>query len=250
MPPSFFDTPSGDRIAFHRIAGASPGVMFLGGFMSDMTGTKAMALEQHCRERGRAFLRFDYQGHGASEGVFAEGTIGRWKRNALDMLDAETQGRQVIVGSSMGGWLALLLARERRERVAGLIGVAAAPDFTEDLLWARLSVDERRRIEMEGKIRVPSEYGDSPYTITRMLIEEARAHLVLRAPLPLFCPLRLLHGMRDADVPWTLALRLARHLEAADVQVTLMPKADHRISDPASLEALRRILDAIATTAM
>jgi pimeloyl-ACP methyl ester carboxylesterase len=228
----------GATIAYRRIAGASPGVIFLGGFRSDMTGTKATALERHCRETGRAFLRFDYFGHGASSGAFADGTIGRWADDATAVLDGLAAGPQVLVGSSMGGWIMLLAALRRPERVAGLVGVAAAPDFTEDLMWARYDETARGELVTKGIRYEPSEYDAEPYPIAHRLIEEARRRLLLRASIAVRCPVRLLHGMRDADVPWQTALRIAERVESENVEVTLVKDGDHRLSRDADIARL------------
>ena len=235
----------GATIAYRNSAGKSPGVVFLGGFASDMTGTKAGALEAACREAGRAYVRFDYSGHGASSGRFEDGTIGRWTEDALAVLDAVCEGRQVLVGSSMGGWIMVLAALARPDRVAGLIGIAAAPDFTEDLMWAGFGQDARRALETDGVWHEPSATGETPLAITRALIDEGREHLVLRGPIAIACPVRLIHGMKDSDVPWTVSLRLAEALPSADVVLTLVREGDHRLSEPADLERLRRTLDAL-----
>jgi pimeloyl-ACP methyl ester carboxylesterase len=238
----------GATIAFRRSAGSGPGVVFLGGYKSDMTGTKAMALEAHCRARGLAFVRFDYQGHGASSGRFEDGTIGLWAADAVEVLDRLTEGPQILVGSSMGGWLMLLAALARKERVAGLVGIASAPDFTQDLIWEGLDTQARARLETEGAIREPSAYGD-PYVYTRALIEDGRRHLLLRGTIPLDCPVRLLHGMRDDDVPWQTSIRLAERLAAEDVRVTLVKDGDHRLSRDRDLALLMRSVDEVAALA-
>lgn len=237
-PPDTLRGRDGVSIAYHRTRGKSPGVVFMGGFMSDMTGSKATTLEAFCRARGQAFLRFDYQGHGASSGRFEDGAIGVWARDALAAFDALTDGPQILVGSSMGGWIALLTARQRRGRVAGLVGIAAAPDFTEDLLWAVLPPDKRDELTRTGVLHVPSEYSERPYSITLKLIEDGRRHLLLRAPLDLTCPVRLLHGMRDPDVPWQRSLQLADALVSADVRVHLVKDGDHRLSREQDLKLL------------
>ena len=171
--------------------------------MSDMTGTKAQALDRFCAARGQAFLRFDYFGHGASSGAFKDATVGRWKADALAVLDDLTEGPQVLVGSSLGGWIMLLAALARPQRVRALVGIAAAPDATEDLMWAELGTEQRAALLRDGFLRLPSEYDPAGYIYTRALIEEGRQHLVMRTLIPLACPVRLLHGMRDPDVPWT-----------------------------------------------
>ncbi|MGE5768241.1 MAG: alpha/beta hydrolase [Bacteroidota bacterium] len=227
-------------------AAGRPGVVFLGGFMSDMSGTKAVALEAWARRRGRAFLRFDYRGHGASSGRFEDGTIGDWAGDAVAALDALTEGPQILVGSSMGGWIMLLAALERPRRVASLVGIAAAPDFTEDLIWARATPEQRRAIETVGYIDNPSSYSGTPYRITRRLIEKGRDHLLLSRPIPLTCPVRLIHGLEDLDVPWQTSLRLAAALESTDVEVTLVKGAAHRLSEPADIARLERVIETLS----
>jgi pimeloyl-ACP methyl ester carboxylesterase len=212
--------------------------MFLGGFRSDMTGTKAAFLHARAEATGRAFLRFDYSGHGQSDGRFADLTVSDWVQDAAAVLDALTDGPQVLVGSSMGGWIALLLARARHDRIAGLVGIAAAPDFTEDLMWAGWDAATRARLLAEGRIEEPSDYAPDPYLITRALIEDGRRNLVLCDALHLPFPVRLLHGTADADVPMDHALKLFRHATGPDIRLTLVKGADHRMSDPGSLALL------------
>ena len=234
-------------MAYRRRQGRSPGVVFLGGFMSDMTGTKAQALDRFCAARGQAFLRFDYFGHGASSGAFKDATVGRWKADALAVLDDLTEGPQVLVGSSLGGWIMLLAALARPQRVRALVGIAAAPDATEDLMWAELGTEQRAALLRDGFLRLPSEYDPAGYIYTRALIEEGRQHLVMRTPIPLACPVRLLHGMRDPDVPWKTSLALAENLESRDVAVTLVKDGDHRLSTDEDLALLTRTLEPLLT---
>lgn len=235
--PDYLDTDQGRRIAYHRTDGSGPGVVFLGGFRSDMTGTKAQYLEDWVRAQGRAFLRFDYSGHGQSSGRFEEGCIGDWAADAMAAVAALTKGPQVLVGSSMGGWIALLLARKMPERLAGLVTIAAAPDFTEDSMWAGFDAEQQVALEGEGQIALPSEYGD-PLIITKRLIEDGREHLVLRDPLALPFPVRMLQGTADADVDMSVALRLLDHARGEDIRLSLVKGADHRFSDPACLEMI------------
>ncbi|HTR17519.1 MAG TPA: alpha/beta hydrolase [Acetobacteraceae bacterium] len=233
------DRGDGTELAYILTEGSGPTVVFLPGFRSDMTGDKATALAADCAAAGRAMLRLDYSGHGASGGRFEDGTIGIWTKDALTLIDRLTQGQLLLVGSSMGGWIALLAALARPDRVAGLVGIAAAPDFTETLIWQTLPPARRARLLETGAIEAPSAYGP-PYAITRALIEDGRARLLLNAPIPLACPVRLLHGQRDADVPWQTALRIAESLHAEDVRVTLVKDGDHRLSRPRDLTLLRR----------
>ncbi len=234
--------PDGTPLAYRRIAGRGPGVLFLGGFNSDMTGTKAAALAEWAQRTGRGFCRFDYAGHGASGGEFAEGTIGRWAADATMVLDALTEGPQILVGSSMGGWIAALLARARPARVAALVGIAPAPDFTEDLMWENFPADVRAAIARDGVWHRPSEYGED-YPITRALIEDGRRNLVLREKLPFAFPVRILQGMRDLDVPWRHAQRFVEAIEGDDVRLTLVKDGDHRLSRPQDLALLLREIE-------
>lgn len=239
----FLTTPQGRRLAYERRAGRGPGVVFLGGFKSDMQGTKALYLQDWAARTGRAFLRFDYSGHGQSSGAFLEGAIGDWFEDALAAVQALTEGPQVLVGSSMGGWISLLLARALPARVAGLVGIAAAPDFTEDSMWAGFTPAQRAALAAEGRVVLPSDYDPAGYVITRRLIEEGRGRLVLRDPLPLPFPVRLLQGTADSDVPPAVALRLLDHATGPDIRLTLVKGADHRFSTP---ECLALIEAAIA----
>jgi len=239
------DTKQGRSLAFEQTPGAGPGVMFLGGFKSDMSGTKAQFLSDWAYEQGRAFLRFDYSGHGQSSGDFLDGAIGDWYQDALAVLDGLTEGPQVLVGSSMGGWIALLLARARPERVAALVGIAAAPDFTEDSMWEGFDETQRADLAGQGFVDLPSDYSDEPYRITRRLIEDGRRHLVLRAPLRLPFPVRLLQGTEDTDVPLAVALRLMEHADSPDLRLTLVKGADHRFSEPENLALLAQTLEAL-----
>jgi pimeloyl-ACP methyl ester carboxylesterase len=235
------DRGDGVELAWSRLEGRGPTVVFLPGYGSDMTGDKATALAAFCEARGQAMLRFDYSGHGASGGVFLDGTIGTWAADTLAALDRLTEGPVVLVGSSMGGWIALLTALARRERVAALVGIAAAADFTETLMWPAMSFEQRAVLMEHGVIYRPSQYGN-PTPITRALIEDGRNHLVLGGTIPLTCPVRLLQGQADPDVPWEMALRIADELEGGDVQVTLVKDGDHRLSRPQDLALLQRTL--------
>ena len=218
-------------------------MVFLGGFRSDMTGTKASFLEEYCRRRGHSYVRFDYFGHGASSGDLALGTIGRWTEDAVAVLDELTDGRQILIGSSMGGWIMLLAALARPERVCALVGIAAAPDFTEDLVWPRLDAAQRKELQETGAVTLPSQYSPIGYTHPLGLFEDGRRHLVTRAEIPLACPVRLLHGMLDDAVPWQTSLRLAERLQSRDVAVTLVKEGDHRLSRGADLARLAATLD-------
>ena len=217
-------------------------MVFLGGFTSDMTGIKATMLDCWCRERGQAFVRFDYSGHGASSGQFADGTIGRWAEEAMAILDQLTEGPQILIGSSMGAWLMLLTALARPKRIAGLLGLACAVGFTHYLLWDRLNDPLRERLRREKVISLPSPYGE-PYIITLNLIEEAERHRLLNRPeLPIQGPVRLIHGMGDADVPWRISLEVAGKLASPDVRVILVKDGEHTLSRDQDLRLLTRTL--------
>jgi len=250
--PAFIEVGPGSavrRIAIRARAGSAPGLLWLGGFNSDMKGTKALALDAWAAEHGRACVRFDYSGHGESGGKFIEGTIGRWLEESLAVFEQFCRGPQVVIGSSMGGWMALLLARELAKRsngasLAGLILIAPAPDFTEELMWKGFSPAIRQEIESKGVWMRPSEYGDGPpYPITRALIEEGRHHLLLGGSIEVGCPVRILQGAKDPDVPWQHAFRLAHRLPADDVVLTMIQDGDHRLSRP---QDIARIIAAVA----
>ena len=240
--PRMLNRSNGETIAYHFIPGKSPGVLFLTGFMSDMTGSKALCLEEFCREQGRAFLRFDFFGHGASSGSFTDGTIGRWADDAVAVLDRLTEGPQVLVGSSMGGWIMLLAALRRSERVAGMLGIAAAPDFTEDLLHEAFNDEQMAALERDGVVYMSSDYSPESTPFTRELIEDGRRCLLLRQEIPLDCPVRLIHGLRDPDVPWETSLRLSRMLRGDDVEISFVKSGEHRLSEPHDLARLTRTL--------
>lgn len=242
--PSYHHSAEGRRIAYHLTPGKAPGVVFLGGFMSDMEGTKALALETWAKRTGRGYLRFDYSGHGQSSGSFTEGCIGDWARDARGLIEAVTDGPQVLVGSSMGGWISAILTGEMAQYIAGFVGIAAAPDFTEDSMWRDFSDLERANLMAEGEVRLASDYGD-PYPITRRLIEDGRAHLVLRKPLPMPFPVRLLQGTEDDAVERAVALRLLDHIDGDDVALTFVKGADHRFSSPACLALVERAVEEV-----
>jgi pimeloyl-ACP methyl ester carboxylesterase len=235
--------PDGATIAYRRLAGAAPGIVFCGGFRSDMTGNKALFVEDYCRKTGRAYVRFDYFAHGASSGDFADGTISRWRDDAVAIIDSLTEGPQIVIGSSMGGWIMVLAALARPARVAALVGIAAAPDFTADLLPRRLSEAQLRELHERGRLVLPSEYDPAGYLYTKALVDDGNRNLVLRGTIPLTCPVRLLHGMADASVPWQHSLKLAGRLAGDDVTVTLVKDGDHRLSRAQDLARLARVLD-------
>lgn len=238
--------PEGHELAYTLEHGTEPTVVFLPGLRSDMAGAKATFLAAHCRRAGRAFLRFDYRGHGRSDGEFVDHVIGDWHADTMLVLDRLTPGAVILVGSSMGGWQALLAARRLGPRVQGLIGIAAAPDFTARLIEPALSPADRTMLEREGALRVPNAYG-LPLTLTRRLLEDGRDHLVLEETIPIDCPVHLLHGQEDREVPWTTALDLAAHLRSKAVTVELVKDGDHRLSRPADLDRLGQAVDRVAS---
>lgn len=242
-------TLNGRRIAYHRLDGAGPCLVFLGGLKSDMEGTKAVHLEAWARARGQAFLRFDYSGHGQSSGTFEEGCIGDWAEDTATVIDALTEGKVVLAGSSMGGWQALLYARDHSTRVAGLVTIAAAPDFTEDGYWASFTDDQKLALERDGQIEMPSDYMD-PYIITRRLIVDGRDQLVLRAPLELPFAVRMLQGTADTAVSMDRATTLLDHASSPDMRLTLVKDADHRFSDGSCMVMIEAaILEVMGETA-
>jgi pimeloyl-ACP methyl ester carboxylesterase len=251
QPPAFIEVGKDEaarRIAVRARKGAAPGLFWLGGFNSDMQGTKALALDAWAAEHQRACVRFDYSGHGESGGAFIDGTIGRWLEESVAVFEQFCRGPQVVIGSSMGGWMALLLAREIAKRdgsrasLAGLVLIAPAPDFTEALMWNRLSPEARHDIETQGVWLRPSQYG-APYPITRALIEDGRNHLLLGSAIDVGCPVRILQGAQDPDVPWKHAFALAHRLPKDDVVLTVIQDGDHRLSRP---QDIARILAAVA----
>jgi pimeloyl-ACP methyl ester carboxylesterase len=249
QPPTFIEVGQGSaarRVAARARAGSAPGLFWLGGFNSDMQGTKALALDAWAAGQGRACVRFDYSGHGESGGAFIDGTIGRWLEESLAVFEQFCRGPQVVIGSSMGGWMALLLAREMAKRtgpsLAGLVLIAPAPDFTEVLMWNAFSPEVKQEIETKGVWLRPSQYG-APYPITRALIEEGRNHLVLGSAIDVGCPVRILQGAQDPDVPWRHAFALAHRLPADDVVLTMIQDGDHRLSRP---QDIARLIAAVA----
>jgi pimeloyl-ACP methyl ester carboxylesterase len=249
-------------IAVRAQAGAPPGLFWLSGYKSDMKGTKAAALAQWAERAGRACVRFDYSGHGESGGAFTDGTIGRWLADSLAVFDACCRGPQIVVGSSMGGWLALLLVRELRRRsalhaaphageggagvaasIAGMVLVAPAVDFTEELMWKRFTPEIKRELAENGVWERPSAYAAEPYLVTRQLIEEGRNHLLLGGLIETGCPVRILQGVEDPDVPWQHAKALVSRLPRDDVVLTLVKDGDHRLSRPQDIE---RLIGAVA----
>lgn len=236
--------PNGYDIAYVRTEARDkslPGVVFMGGYRSDMDGTKALFLEAECAARGQGFVRFDYGGHGRSGGDFKEGTIGIWTDDALAVIDQLTQGPQILIGSSMGGWISMLCAIERPDRVKGIIGLAAAPDFTREVK-AQMTDDHRAQIAAKGYFEEPNDYAPEPYIFTRKLLEDGEARCLLEGDIPLSIPVRLIQGMQDADVAWQKAHRIKNALKGADTAVFLVESGDHRLSRPEDLALLGRVL--------
>lgn len=221
------------------------GLTWLGGFKSEMTGTKATALAAWAQAANRHLLRFDYYAHGASSGDFTRATVTRWRDDALAAIDSLAEGPQVLIGSSMGGWMALLAALARPERVKGLVLIAPAPDFTEELMWKGFSSEIKAALERDGIYREPSDYADEPHEITMRLIEDGRNHLLLGKPIPLAMPVRILQGMADPDVPWQHAMRLLERLEGTDVTINLSKSGDHRLSTPADIARLTQTIETL-----
>ena len=243
MPDSatrFLRRENGTSLAYFRLEGESPGLMFLGGFRSDMSGTKASALEAHCRKVGRAYVRFDYGGHGESSGKFEEGTIGEWAEDALAILDEVARGPQVLVGSSMGAWMMLLCALARPERVKGLVGVASGPDFTDGFKKHRLTEEMERELDERGYVmHAPNIWGE-PYPFTKKLLDEGDKHLLLRGEIEVTCPVRLIHGMLDETISWEVSLKLTEVLKSDDVRFMLVKDGGHRLSRDADIELIIR----------
>jgi pimeloyl-ACP methyl ester carboxylesterase len=254
--PQFLEVGAGPLrrpIAFRRRAPARsgpPGIVWLAGFKSDMSSAKASVLDEHCARRGQALLRFDYSGHGASGGRFEDGTLSRWLEESLAAIRGQTSGPQILAGSSMGGYLALLVARALADageapRLHGMVLVAPAVDFTETLMWARASEADRRALIDNGVWERPSAYSEEPYRITRDLIEDGRRHLLLGRTVRSYCPARILQGMRDEDVPYRHALTLVEHMAADPVTLTLIKDGDHRLSRPQDLALLLEAIDGL-----
>lgn len=233
----------GGELAYHKTEGKQPGVVFLTGFKSDMQGAKAIALEAFCKKQGRQFIRFDYRGHGESSGTFEEFRIGTGKEDIIAILDKLCDSPQILVGSSMGGWLMLLAAIARPEKIAALIGLASAPDFTEHLLLDAFTQSQRKDLQENGRVLVPNCYGDEPYAITYDFIAESGDHLVLDKPIPINCPVHLIHGTMDDDVPWEFSMTLNEKLESQDVRTTLVKDGDHRLSSDKHLGIITRAVE-------
>jgi pimeloyl-ACP methyl ester carboxylesterase len=247
MIPDFLTLPDG-RLAYQQLRGhpGSPKLVFLSGYASDMTGSKAEFLVKRCAEADYSFLRLDYRGTGHSNGDFGEGTIGGWYGDVCQMLDRLTEGPQIVIGSSMGGWLALLLAVRRPEKVRALIGIAAGPDFTEDLLLPHVTLEQHAQLARDSMIYMDSRSPNPPIPVHRRLLEEARQHLLLRGPIPVTSPVRLLQGMKDEEIPWQHAMRIVEAIPQGDVRLTLIKDGEHRLSRPEDLDLLWRTVGEFA----
>ncbi len=244
MTVRFLSRPGLPALAYQLVLASRPGLptlVFFTGFASDMDGTKAAFLSDACAARGQGFVRFDYRGHGRSEGAFTDGTIGTWKQDALDVIDTLTSGPLLLVGSSMGGWIALLAALARKDRAAGLIGLAAAPDFTRDISL-RMNELQKKALAEEGAFPLPSDYGEKPYCITRALLKDGERHCLLSGAIDLQCPVRLIQGMKDTDVPWQMAYRISAAITGEDKEVYLREEGDHRLSAPEDLALLEKLV--------
>lgn len=242
-------SPMGYPLAAKRQEGKSPWIIFLGGFRSDMEGTKAQYLSNWCLERGQSFLRFDYSGHGQSGGIFEQGSIGQWTQDALEVIEAFAPGPCILVGSSMGGWIMLRVALTLGDRVKGLLGIAAAPDFTRDLIAMELTSQQRELLNHNGRITVSSEYDPDGYILTQSFIDNGEECCLLDGPLAIHAPVRLLQGCEDSEVPWQTALRLCDCLETTDVRVQLLKDGDHRLSSPGQLALMGDTLAELIKTA-
>lgn len=238
----YLDTQYGARIAYRKTPGRNPGVVFLTGFMSNMDGSKATYIEDYVTQRGHSFLRFDYRGHGSSSDEFANGTISDWAQDALTVIDELTEGPQILVGSSMGGWIMLRTALQRQNRIAGLLGLASAPDFTRIIHSHYMTEEQRHEMETTGEIKVACDYDDSPYVITRKLLEDGEQNCLLDNPIPLNMPVRLVHGMQDQDVAWQTSLTLCEKLESRDVETLFIKQGDHRLSTEKDLVRITQVL--------
>ncbi len=248
-PTSFLHRPEKSSLAYFRLEGKSPGLMFLGGFRSDMSGTKARALEAHCRKVGRAYVRFDYGGHGESSGNFEDGTIGEWAEDALAILDNVAQGPQVLIGSSMGGWMMLLAALARPARVKALVGVASAPDFTERFINHRLTEQMQSELDERGYVMHAPNMWEEPYPISKKLLDEGAKHLLLDGEIDLTCPVRLIHGMLDEAISWEISLKITSVLKGDDVHLTLVKDGGHRLSRDADIELIIQAAEELAVEA-
>ena len=228
-----------EYIHYKHLSGKSPGIIFLSGYMSDMEGNKALALEEFCKELGHSYIRFDYRGHGTSDGTLIDGSVSNWTKDALIILDNIAKGQQILVGSSMGGWIMMLLALKRKERISGLVGIASAPDFTEDLLPLQLGKDKIEEIYSQEEVRITRDDG-SKNIVTKMLLEDGKTNLILREQITIDCPVELIHGIDDEVVPWETTLEILNKISSPNVNVTLIKSGDHRLSSPSNIQQLKQ----------
>lgn len=249
MEPKILITAQGRKIAYHQTLGEGEGVVFLGGFSSDMDGSKAIHLERWAKQRGRPFIRFDYSGHGQSSEEFTNGSIGEWAEDAFEVISHLTSGPQILVGSSMGGWIAFLMAKRIPKHIFGIIGIAAAPDFTEDIIWNRMDDMMRATLTRSNIVYIKNNYGE-PYPITKKLIEDGRKNLVMHDPLNLSFPIRLFHGTADEDVKMDVPLNLIEHIKGPDIELTIVKNADHRFSSEKCLDLICESLNSILSKAI
>lgn len=242
LEPKYIIGPEGRRIAYHYTEAKSPTVVFCGGYMSDMEGTKAIFLEHTCKELGLSYLRFDYSGHGKSSEDFVDGTIGIWTEDALSVIDEVTKDDLIIIGSSMGGWIGLLTSLARKDRLKAFIGIAAAPDFTRELMWDNYSPAIQETLKKDGIYFEPSDYSDEPYKVSYKLIQDGENHILLNRPIELDCPVRLFHGLMDKDVPYSYSSRIAEKITTDDVIISFNKSGDHRLSSEADLNRLKQAI--------
>jgi pimeloyl-ACP methyl ester carboxylesterase len=245
MKPEILKLNENQFLAYHRSEGdkSKPTVIFLGGLMSDMEGTKATSIEKFCKEKNYSFIRFDYIGHGQSSGKFTDGTITIWKDNVIQIIDELSEGELILIGSSLGGWLMILAALARKDRIVGLVGLASAPDFTEELIWDKMTLEEKAELKENGVFNLKSDYGDEPYHITKELIEDGRKNIVLDKKINIDCPVRLLHGMDDEDVPNYLSIALGQQLTTDNMCVNLVAGGDHRLSTDDNIKLICSTLE-------
>jgi pimeloyl-ACP methyl ester carboxylesterase len=242
LEPKYITGPQGRRIAYHHTNGNGPTVIFCGGYMSDMEGTKALFLEKICKDLGISYVRFDYSGHGKSSEEFVDGTIGKWTEDALSIIDEVTRGELIIIGSSMGGWIGLLASIARKERIKAFVGIASAPDFTRELMWDNYSDAIKETLKTEGIYLEPSDYSDVHYKVSYALIQDGEHHILLNKPIDLECPVGLFHGLLDLDVPASYSSRIAKKIKSNDVIISFNKSGDHRLSSDADLNRLKQAI--------
>lgn len=245
MTAKFINLTKGRCIAYNQSTGQSPGIVFLGGYSSDMNGTKSTHMDQWAQMKGISYLRFDYTGHGQSSGQFVDGCISDWFEDALDVIDSLTSGPQLLIGSSMGGWIALLLARIQPEKIAGIVGIAAAPDFTQDFEENRLSKEELGEVRKQGLVRIPTEYSDEGLVVTQKLLQDGHRNFVLNQKLDLPFPVRFLQGTEDKDVDYSVAVNLLNHCSGQNIRLLIVKGANHSFSSPDCLSIIENAVEDI-----